>query len=162
MTKHHLKILLAATATAMLATGGVLAATSTNAPGAACVAASGSLSARSDGEIENITGSIATAVCPAERPIGTGGTSKLSATVWVVDQSTAGNVCCKVVSKNTGGAVVQSVPVCSTGASTASQPLSLPQITDTFTFSHFFVQCDVPPINAGSPSRIQMYRTTQE
>jgi hypothetical protein len=149
--------------TAIVATaGGVYAATTTNTPGASCVAAgSGTLNVRSDGEAENATASTVTAVCPAERQAGADLTTKVSGQVFVVDQSTTANVCCKVVSKNAGGAVVQSATVCSAGSSSGYQSLALPEITDPFSFSHFYVQCDVPPVSAGLTSRIQMYRTTQ-
>lgn len=149
-------------ATLVAVSAAALADTSTNSPGSACVAAgAGSLNARSDGEAENTSAQAVTAVCPADRPVGTGGTSNVSGTVFVVDQSTTGNVCCRIMSKNASDAVVQSAQVCSTGNSASYQVLSLPQISDPFTYSHYFVQCTVPPINGSLTSRIQMYRTTQ-
>lgn len=143
--------------------GAVWAATSSNLPGASCVAAgSGTLAARADGEAENLTASTVTAVCPVERPMGAELTTKLSATVFVVDRHASANVCCKAVSKNAGGAVVQSATVCSTGSSTSYQALSLAEITDPYTFSHFYVQCDVPPIASGAASRLQFVRAVQQ
>jgi hypothetical protein len=159
--KTTIKLGLAA-ATLTLVAGGVLAATTTNSPGAACVAATGTLTVLSSGETENATGSTVTAVCPAERPVGANGTSKVSGNVWVVDQNPSYNVCCKVVSKNAGGAVVESPLVCSSGSSSSYQILSLAEITDGYTYSHYFVQCTVPPVNGAAASRIQMYRTTQQ
>lgn len=135
----------------------------TNTPGAACVATAGSsLSVRLDGESENLGTGTVTAVCPAERPIGAGQTTLVSGTVFVVDRNPSTNVCCHVVSKNTGGAIVQSAPVCSAGSSTATQSLALAQISDPYSFSSYLVQCDVPGTSAGAASRIQMYRTTQD
>lgn len=143
--------------------GAVWAATSSNLPGASCVASgSGTLAARADGEAENLTASTVTAVCPVERPMGAELTTKLSATVFVVDRHASANVCCKAVSKNAGGAVVQSATVCSTGSSSAYQSLSLAEVTDPYTFSHFYVQCDVPPIASGAASRIQLVRAAQQ
>lgn len=160
--RTSLRAALASAALLSLA-GVVYAATSINQPGATCVATgSGALRVRSDGEAENATTSTVTAVCPAERPAGADLTTKVSATAFVVDQSSAGNVCCKVVSKNAGGAVVQSATVCSAGASSGYQGLSLPEITDPYSFSHFYVQCDVPAVSGGLTSRIQMVRTVQQ
>src|SRR4029079_1179232 len=115
----------------------------------------------SSGEAANATASTVTAVCPVERPVGAGGTSKLSGNVWVVDQNASANVCCKVVSKNAGGQVVESPQVCSAGTSSSYQILNLAEITDAFTYSHYFVQCTVPPVDAAQ-SRILMYRATQQ
>lgn len=160
-TAARLRAALAAAAV-LGAAGVVYAATSSNAPGASCVAAgAGALSVRADGEAENLSAATVTAVCPAERPAGTDLTTKISATAFVVDQSSTGNVCCKVASKNAGGALVQSATVCSTGASSGYQALSLAEITDPYSFSHFYVQCDVPAISGGLASRIQMVRMVQ-
>jgi hypothetical protein len=162
MTSINARTVLLVTAIVGAAGGVYAATTTTNTPGAACVAVgSGTLNVRSDGEAENPTAATVTAVCPAERPAGADLTTKVSGQVFVVDQSTIANVCCKVVSKNAGGASVQSATICSAGASSGYQALSLPEITDPFSFSHFYVQCDVPPVSAGLTSRIQMYRTTQ-
>lgn len=160
MTKH-VRILVPALLLSGLA-GAVLAATTTNSPGSACVATAGSVNVRGDGEAENVTGSTITVVCPADRPIGGSPATKVSGTVFVIDQNPAGEVCCKVMSKNPSGAVVQSASVCSTGSSSSYQNLALPEITDTFTFSHFFIQCTIPPASAGLTSRISTYRTAQQ
>lgn len=161
MSNKVMGIALSMTLLASIA-GAVWAATTTNSPGAYCVASSGTLSVRDDGEVENTTASAVTAVCPAERVISPTTITKVSGTVFVVDRSSAADVCCKVVSKNAGGSLVQSTSVCSTGSSTAYQQLALPQITDAATFSQYSVQCTLPPVNAGAASRIQLYRTTQE
>jgi hypothetical protein len=162
MSNKVMGIALSMTLLASIA-GAVWAATTTNSPGAYCVASSGTLSVRDDGEVENTTASTVTVVCPAERPISPSATTKVSGTVFVVDRSSAGDVCCKIMSKNAGGSLVQNAsPACSAGSSTAYQQLPLPQITDAATFSQYFVQCTLPPVNAGAASRIQLYRTTQE
>jgi hypothetical protein len=143
--------------------GAVWAATSTNVPGAACVAIEGaSLTVNSDGEAVNLGGQLVTAVCPAERPIGSGGTSKASGTVFVIDRSPAENVCCWMVSQNPGGSRIESNHVCSASSSNVFQTLALPQVTDGRTFSHFVVECDVPGVSGGAASRILTYRITQE
>src|SRR5262245_59150794 len=120
MSKKTLGIALSMTMLASIA-GAVWAATTTNSPGAYCVAASGTLSVRDDGEVETTGAATVTAVCPAERSIAPATATKVSGTVFVVDRSATANVCCKIMSKNAGGAIVQSSSVCSTGSSTAYQ-----------------------------------------
>lgn len=146
----------------LCAAGGVLASTTTNTPGASCVAASGALVNSVDGASVNLGAVAVNAVCPADRQIAPALATKVAATVWVVDQSTTGNVCCTINSKNTGGALVSSPQVCSSGASSAVQALSLATITDGFTFSHFYVQCGVPATSSGLASKILTYRTIQD
>ena len=161
MSKKILGIALSLTLLGSIA-GAVWASTTTNSPGAYCVASTGSLSVRDDGEVENTTGSTVTAVCPAERAIAPSTVTQVSGTVFVVDRSSTANVCCRVVSRNASGSVVLGTEECSTGSSTSYQQLALPQITDTATFSQYFVRCTVPPVSAGAASRIQLYRTTQD
>jgi len=141
-----------------------LADGSLNTPGSACVATgTNSLFVRSDGEVENLTASIVTVVCPVDRPIGPGVTTTiLSGDVFVIDQHPTLNVCCRVMSKNPSGSLVPGTQDCSAATSASYQHLVLPAITDEPTFSQFFVQCTVPPVSAGIPSRIQMVRNTQQ
>ncbi|MDI1450443.1 hypothetical protein [Polyangium sp. 6x1] len=148
----------------LLYAGVALAASTQNAPGSACIATSGSaLSVRADGEAENTSGSLVTAICPTERPIGTGvTTTNLSGTVFVVDQNAGANVCCRAVSKNPSGAKTNGAWSCSTGSSASYQTLNVASITDTFTFSSFYLECQVPAISGGNASRIQMYRAIQD
>ncbi|WNG47127.1 hypothetical protein F0U60_25625 [Archangium minus] len=149
--------------TGILAAGATLADSTQNAPGAACVAINGaSLTVRDDGEAENRTASLVTAICPAERPIGTGTTTTLSGRVFVVDQSTTSEVCCRAVSKNPLGAKVTGAWQCSTGSSANYQALDLASLSDTYTFSSFYLECQVPALSGGNASRIQMYRATQQ
>lgn len=148
----------------LLYAGVALAASTNNAPGSACTATSGaSLSVRDDGEAENLSAGLVTAICPAERPIGTGETTtSLSGKVFVVDQSTTSNVCCRAVSKNPNGVKVTGAWSCSTGSSSGYQSLDLAAISDSYTYSSFYLECQVPAVSSGNASRIQMYRTVQE
>lgn len=163
--KHQARTVMFALSFAGVASvaGAVIAAPMENSPGSACVAAgAGSLNVRSDGDIENITSSTVTAVCPVDRPVGTDGTSQLAGNAWVIDQHPTLNVCCRVLSKNPSGAIVFGTQVCSDDASASYQNLVLPEITDGPTFSHFIVQCTLPPSNGGLTSKIVTYRNAQE
>lgn len=144
------------------AAGFAFATTTTNTPGASCVASSGTLSPLANGAIQNAGASGATASCPADRQLAPSLATKVAATVWVIDQSTSGNVCCTVSSHNTSGATVSSPSVCSAGKSSAIQALSLAQITDTYTFSSFYVSCTLPAAESGVASQIVTYRTVQD
>lgn len=151
------------TLSAVLAAGATLADSTTNAPGSACVATgSSSLTVRDDGEAENRMASTVTALCPAERPIGTGQTTSLSGRVFVVDQNPVSDVCCRAVSKNPGGTKVTGTWTCSSGSSSGYQILDLAALSDTYSFSSFFLECQVPASSSGVYSRIQMYRVSQQ
>lgn len=143
------------------AAGLALADVTANTPGAACVAASGTLINGTAGEAANLAPSAATAVCPIDRSLGTSLSTKVSATVWVLDENTSANVCCTLDSKNPGGALVSSPQVCSTGASNTYQSIPLAQITDGYTYSHFYISCSVPGTDSGIPSKILTYRSVQ-
>ncbi|HEX5750611.1 MAG TPA: hypothetical protein VFZ09_30570 [Archangium sp.] len=149
--------------TGLLAAGASLGDSTTNAPGSACVATgSANLTVRDDGEAENRTAAVVTAICPAERPVVTGTTTLLSGRVFVVDQSTTGSVCCRVASKNPGGTKITGAWQCSTGSSSSYQILDLAQLTDTYTFSSFYIECQLPALSGGLASRLQMYRAVQQ
>jgi hypothetical protein len=152
------------TLSAILAAGATLADSTTNAPGSACVATgSASLTVRDDGEAENRSAFLVTALCPAERPIGAGTlTTALSGRVFVVDQSSTSDVCCRAVSKNPAGAKVTGTWSCSSGSSSGYQILDLAALSDTYSFSAFFLECQVPAASSGLYSRIQMYRASQQ
>lgn len=129
-----------------------------NAPGSMCVATGGSqLNVRSNGELENASAAAVTAVCPAERNPAW---NDFSATVWVRDRHTVEAVCCRVMSKNPGGAVVAGEQVCTTGSSSGYKTLSVPAIRDAFSFSHFYVECTLPAAESGR-SAILTYRSVQ-
>ncbi len=142
--------------------GITLASTTTNTPGAVCVASSGSLINGASGESANFTNASATAVCAADRSIAPTLSTKVSAVVWVVDESTSANVCCTINSKNPSGTLISSPQVCSSGSTYASQTLTLAQITDGYTYSHYYVSCTVPALSGGLISKILGYRTVQD
>jgi hypothetical protein len=147
--------------TSFLSLAGTAFATSTdNSPGALCVGTTGgSLTNTSDGEAQNLNGATVTAICPVERPISPTAATVISGRAFVVDQSTTGDVCCRMVSKNpSGGAKIVSAFVCTSGSSSSMQILDTPQITDTTTFSHFYIECSVPAA-ASAPSKILTYRS---
>jgi hypothetical protein len=146
-------------------TGAVLAGTITNnAPGSACVSAGGTLNVRTDGEIENTsTTSFAFAVCPVDRPIGSGvTTTQLSATVFAVDRNPSSDICCWVASKNPDGGSVSGTSTCTSGSSSSYQQIALPGLTDNTTYSHFYVFCTLPPAVGTSTSRLQTIRSIQQ
>jgi len=138
-----------------------LADVTANTPGASCVAASGTLINGTAGESANLSASAATAVCPIDRSLGTTLSTKVSATVWVLDENTTQNVCCTLNSKNPGGALVSSPQVCSSGSSGGYQSIPLAQITDPYTYSHFYISCSVPGTDSGLASKILTYRSVQ-
>ncbi|WP_159397594.1 hypothetical protein [Sorangium cellulosum] len=123
---------------------------------------SGSLEVLSNGGVENPTSSSVTALCPVERKWEDGGwMTKLSGTAWVLDRNTSTNSCCRAVSRNPSGGNVEGTWVCTSGSSTSYQSLSVPQITDTTTFSHFYLECTVPGAT-GSTSGLLSFKATQE
>lgn len=142
--------------------GAVVASTTTNTPGATCVASSGALVNSIDGQAANLTTSSATAVCPIDRQIAPTVSTKVAATVWVVDESSSANVCCTLHSRNPNGVSVNSAQVCSSGQTSASQQLSLAQITDNTTFSHYFITCTVPALSSGLVSKVLTYRSIED
>jgi hypothetical protein len=160
MSRSHL---VKALALSIIGSAGiVVASTTTNTPGATCVASSGTLINSVDGQAANLTTSSATAVCPIDRQIAPTESTKVAATVWVVDESSASNVCCTLRSKNPAGGEVAGTQVCSSGASSAYQTLSLAQITDTTTFSHYFITCSVPGTSGGLVSKVLTYRSIED
>lgn len=151
-----------ALALAFMLPGAALADTLDNTPGGACVGSYDKiLTVLSNGEVENRNSSTVFAICPAERPISVGKTNKLSGNVWVIDRHSTKNTCCRAVSKNPGGAQVSGSWACSSGSSTTYQILTIPQISDSYSWSHYFFQCLIPPKTTAA-SRIQMYRVRQE
>lgn len=134
-----------------------------NKSAADCVAVAGTATLRADGGIENASASTVTVMCPVERRSAGGAFNNfLAGRVWAVDRHASAGVCCRVVSVNPGsGAVVESAPVCTAGASTAMQSIDLPEINDGFSFSHFAVRCDLPAAAAGARSRVQTVRNIQ-
>ena len=139
-----------------------LASTTSNTPAASCSATSGSLTVAGGGQLQNGTSSTASAVCPIDRTIAPTLSTSVSATVWVIDQSSTQNVCCTLTSTNPlGNPPISSPQVCSSGKSASVQTLSLAQITDTKTFSHYAITCTVPAVD-GSASQLLTYRAVQD
>jgi hypothetical protein len=159
MKRTHL---ISALALSIISAGAVIASTTTNTPGATCVASSGTLVNSVDGQSANLTTSSATAVCPIDRQIAPTLSTKVAATVWVVDESTSANVCCTLHSKNLAGGEQSSPQVCSSGSSSAYQTISLAQITDGATFSHYFISCTVPGTSSGLVSKVLTYRSIED
>jgi hypothetical protein len=132
-----------------------------NAPGSMCVGVGYDFTVNTLGQAENPQTGTVTAICPSERRFINGAfTTKFSATVWVSDQNSSYNVCCKAVSRTPNGNVVESAWACTTGTS-ANYALNVPAITDGWTFAHFYLQCQVPGVEAGKTSRILTFRSTQ-
>jgi hypothetical protein len=50
--------------------------------------------------------------------------------------------------------------VCTSGTS-SNAALTIPVITDGYTFAHFYLQCTLPGAEAGKTSRILTFRSTQ-
>jgi hypothetical protein len=134
-----------------------------NAPGSMCVAAAGALTVNTAGQVENKGTVNATAICPTERKMINGAlATNFSATVWVLDQHSVGNICCTVVSHQPNGVIKESATLaCSSGSSASYQALSVPGITEPATFADWFVRCTVPLPESGKTSRILTYRSTQ-
>ena len=89
-------------------------------------------------------------------------TTNFNGRVFVVDQNPTYDACCRVVSKNPGGAKINGAWQCSAGTSNTYQILDLVSITDVYTFSAFYIECQLPASSNGAASRIQMYRGIQQ
>ncbi len=138
-----------------------LANESDNAPGSMCVGAGYDLTVNTLGQAENPQTFSVSAICPSERRVINGAfATNFSATVWVSDQNSVSNVCCKAVSRQPAGPVQESPWVCTSGTS-SNAALTIPVITDGYTFAHFYLQCTLPGAEAGKTSRILTFRSTQ-
>ncbi|PTL82274.1 hypothetical protein [Vitiosangium sp. GDMCC 1.1324] len=132
-----------------------------NAPGSMCVGAGYSLTVNTAGQAENPQAFTVTAICPSERKVINGAfATNFSATVWVSDQSTTSDVCCKAVSRLPSGVTKESALVCTTGT-TSNTGLTIPVVTDGYTFAHFYLQCQLPGVESGKTSRILTFRSIQ-
>ena len=134
-----------------------------NFPASQCRAQdSGSLTIMSSGEVENQTASVVTALCPVERKsVNSAFFTKLSGTVWALDESSTANVCCQAVSMNPAGVDVFGTSVCTSGSSTSYQGLVIPEITASGSFSNFYISCTVPAVAFGT-SGLSSYRAIQK
>lgn len=147
----------------MLVAASAEAAPTENMPASSCKARYGSVSVRSDGEIENPSATTwAYVVCPVRRPVGSPSTStSLAGKVFMVDRHATSNGWCRARSKNPSGTNRYGSAAYSSGASTSRQTLNLAALTDTYTWSHFFIECALPPAYNGARSRLQMVRSIQ-
>jgi hypothetical protein len=132
-----------------------------NYPGFQCVALTGAVRPNSSGHAANNGATTATVLCPVFVDAGTSGqaTSGIPR-AFVTDQS-LDDVCCSSRVKNTGQSVVSGGTICSSGASSGAQSLSLTNPATpggNFTFTHRWIQCDVPAISSGLASEIRTYR----
>ena len=156
---HARRIVAAVATTSALLGGAIAAAESINYAPSACVGVGGDVTVRSDGQIENRNSTALTVVCPAERPTAN---TVFKGQVWAVDRSSSEEMCCRMLTKNPGGATVTGDEVCTSGASSSHQTLGLPEVKDPYTWSHVFVRCTIPAASGSTYSRLATYRTTQE
>jgi len=135
----------------------------TNHPASACVPdGTGQLAVTATAGVDNASTATVTAMCPVERIAHAGFATTFSGRVWVVDQHPTSNICCRVVSHNPGGTPQLGTATCSTGSATTSQSLVLAGLTDTTSYSHFFISCTVPPKSStGKNSGLLTYRAIQ-
>lgn len=131
-----------------------------NMPGTACRrTASNPATYGSDGEIFNGSAASSEVLCPMQRP-GDGGFANVVDVprLFVLDRSSTSDVCCALQSKNPTGTLIDTTTVCSSGASSTYQSLTLPSIYDNYTWSQFNVVCSVPGSSALGLSGIAGYR----
>jgi hypothetical protein len=151
----------------LLLVSSAFAAETDNAPGALCVATAGAvLNQLPGGEIENAGSAVVTVVCPADRKIVNGVfTTHFSGVVFGRDNNSntaaAGNLCCRTVSSSpsTSASPLMGTEVCTTGVTPAANfaQLTLPEVVDNATASHFFIQCKIPAKNTSDSKRSQLY-----
>jgi hypothetical protein len=130
-----------------------------NLPGFQCVPLSGAVRPNSNGHAENFGSTTATVMCPVFVDAGQSGlASSGTPQVFVVDQNSADDVCCSSRVKNTGQSVVSGGTSCSSGVTSAQLALTNPGTPGgNFTFTHRWLQCDIPGVGAGV-SEIRLYR----
>jgi hypothetical protein len=136
-----------------------------NYPGMLCRPTfSGALTYNWRGAAENQTAQSAVVVCPAGRyaPNGEPFSDWVFGRVWVDDQSSIGDVCCNVITKNPSGGLRQGPEVCTIGTGAQSLVLDYPKVYDPFTWSHFDIQCRLPAVYGGNASSIHTYRVQQQ
>jgi hypothetical protein len=142
----------------VMASGVVDASPLLNSAGAKCVPENvASVNVTSEGEVQNLEPGIVTVVCPAERSISPTDTT-FSGTVFAIDLNQSQNVCCRAVSRNTSGNKVTSPFACTSGFGSSFQGLTTASITDTLTFSQFYLECQIPAATADGDSGILGYR----
>jgi hypothetical protein len=135
-----------------------------NDPGLLCrPTGSGALTYSSSGAAVNATALSENVVCTAGRFGPSGNLSNyVFGRVWVNDQSTTGDVCCHISTKNPSGNL-RSVPdVCSSGTGAQSLALDYPKMYDPFSYSQYDISCTLPASSGGASSSIQSYRVQQQ
>ncbi|HEX5750612.1 MAG TPA: trypsin-like serine protease [Archangium sp.] len=132
-----------------------------NKPGAACQAAQGGQATYSgDGEAFNGGSGTLKLLCPIPRPGEAGFADVVDVPrLFVFDRHPSQDVCCHLQSKNPDGQLITTTQVCSSGASSAYQSLSLPSVYDGTTWSQFNLVCSVPGSATLGLSGIQGYRS---
>jgi hypothetical protein len=144
----------------LLVTGAASGVETDNAPAGLCVATDGAvINQLPGGEIENPGTSTVTVVCPANRRVVAGVyTTKFSGVAFGRDNNSSTNLCCKAVSASPSTSI-NGTEVCTSGVTPPANfaQLSLPELTDTGTNSHFFIQCKLPGRNPSDSKRSQLY-----
>jgi hypothetical protein len=134
-----------------------------NYPGLQCIALSGTAQPDSSGHIQNSsTTTTATVLCPVFVDASVSGQSTSGTpSVFVTDQNFNTNVCCSSRLKNTGQSVISGGTLCTSGTNPAADQLVLTNPATpggNFTFTHRWLQCDIPPIFSGALSEVRFYR----
>jgi hypothetical protein len=115
-----------------------------NRPGARCQPVLGAaLSYTSDGFVTT-AGTDTAVICPLDRPLAPSSASLAGGTVWAVDPSTTGDVCCHIVASNPDGSVAYGSDACTSGAASSYQSLVLPTLRASGSFTHFAAECSIP------------------
>jgi len=152
---------------AIFLAGTAYAVETDNAPGGFCVPISGAtVTQLAGGEIQNGSTSVVTVNCPASRKtVGGVFTSHFSGLVFGRDNNSSTNLCCRAISASPS-ATVNGTEVCSSGVTGAGSftQLILPEVVDSSTTSHFYIQCKVPGKNSGDNklSLVYSYRSIQQ
>lgn len=131
-----------------------------NQPGASCQSIQGGpLLYGSDGEAMNEGSGTGRILCPIQRPGDSGFPNVVDVPrLFVLDRHPTQDVCCHLQSKNPSGKLITTTEVCSSGASSGYQSLTLPSVYDNTTWSQFSLVCSVPGNAALGLSGIQSYR----
>lgn len=149
-----------ALAATLLASPGLAGAVN-NYSGFQCIPLTGSVQPNSNGHVQNSSAANATVMCPVLVENSVSGLATSGRPLaHVTDQNFNANVCCSSRVKNNGQSVVSGGTACSTGTNPLSQ--SVPMVNPAtpggnFTFTHRWLQCDIPPVFSGQSSEIRTY-----
>ncbi len=136
-----------------------------NYPGALCKGAYAQLAYNTYAHVQNPWTVSRWAVCPAKRVHLNGLFSTyFFGFAWVKDRHPDQDVCCRVRTRNPGGAIRDGVESCSEASSAGYQMLRLdfPKVNDPYTWSHVEVLCKLPPVHNNIRSEILTYRVGQD